>query len=403
MTTTTSTTTSVPLFDLRAQYAALREEVGAAIQEVLDSQQFILGPVVTQLEEEIAAYCRTRHAVGCASGSDAILLCLMALGVGPGDEVICPAYTFFATGGSVARLGARPVFADIDPVTYNIDPEHVDHLAGRCGRLKAIMPVHLFGQATDLDRLLALAQSHGVPLIEDAAQAIGTLDDHGTPVGSRGLAGCFSFFPTKNLGGFGDGGIITTNDQRLAERLRILRVHGAENRYYYQHLGMNSRLDALQAAVLRVKLRHLDRWHELRLRNADHYDRLFATAGSETSDVPIAAGGLPLRTPRRPPAPARHIFNQYVIRVPQAVRDPLREHLRGQGIGTEVYYPLPLHRQACFAGPGEPAELPESDCAARETIALPIFPELRGEQRAHVAGSITAYLAHHHEPARSGP
>ncbi|MHC4990977.1 MAG: DegT/DnrJ/EryC1/StrS family aminotransferase [Planctomycetota bacterium] len=391
-----STPIQVPLLDLKAQYASIRDEIDQAIRPVLESQYFILGPTVQELEGEVAAYCRCPHAISCASGSDAILLALMALGVGPGDEIICPAYTFFATGGSIARLGAVPIFADIDPVTYNIDPAHVRRLAATCTRLKAIMPVHLFGQSADLDALLALGDELGVPVIEDAAQAIGTLDDEGRPAGSRGVIGCFSFFPTKNLGGYGDGGIMTTGDDELADGLRMLRNHGGRNKYYNELLGMNSRLDALQAAVLRVKLRHLDAWHDGRCRNADHYDRAFADRGARSSLSPIDDGGLPLRTPHRHSAPARHIYNQYVIRVPAAMRDALREHLKEQRIGSEVYYPVPIHLQPCMRElGGKPGDLPESERAAAETIALPIFPELTTEQLDHVANTVCEYVEQH--------
>ncbi len=384
---------NVPLIDLRAQYAVIRDEVRAAMDEVVESQMFILGAAVERFERRIAEYCRVDHAVGCASGSDALLLALMAVDVGPGDQVICPSYTFFATAGSVARLGAEPVFADIEPTTYNVDPEHVATLAERCTSLKAIIPVHLFGQAADLDALLAIAEQHAVALIEDAAQAIGTRDDGGTPAGSRGLMGCFSFFPTKNLGGFGDGGILTTNDDRTDEKLRMLRMHGSREKYTNPIVGLNSRLDALQAAVLEVKLRHLDSWHERRRRNAVLYDRLFREHGAADSTVPLSEGGLPVRTPATRPAPARHIYNQYVIRVPAAHRDPLRQHLKERGVGTEIYYPIPLHLQECFAHlGGRVGDLPNSEAAAKQTLALPVYAELSKAQIEHVAGTIAAYL-----------
>lgn len=383
----------VPLLDLKSQYQRLREEISAAVNEVMESQYFILGPKVTAFEHSVAAYTGAKHAIGCASGSDAILLALMAIDIQPGDEIICPAYTFFATGGSIARLGAVPVYADIDPVTYNLDPGHVRETAKRCTRLKAIMPVHLYGQACDMDAFLALGRELNVPIIEDAAQAIGTLDETGAQVGTRGLIGCFSFFPSKNLGGFGDGGIITTNDDTLAESLSILRVHGGKPKYYHKVIGINSRLDAIQAVVLDIKLRSLDQWHAGRQRNAGFYDRAFAAAGATTTATPLAAGGFPLRTPMPAGAPARHIYNQYCIRVPADIRDDLRQHLQDHHIGTEIYYPVPLHLQECFAYLGGRAgDLPESEAAARETIALPIYPELSEEQLAHVANTIIAFI-----------
>jgi dTDP-4-amino-4,6-dideoxygalactose transaminase len=353
-----------------------------------------MGPKVQELEEAIAAYCGTRFAIGCASGSDAILLALMAVGVGPGDEVICPAFTFFATAGSIARLGATPVWVDIDPATYNMDPDHLREVAARCTKLKAIMPVHLYGQTAAMDEINAIGCEHGVSVIEDAAQAIGTRDVHGTPIGGIGHAGCFSFFPTKNLGGFGDGGVVTTNDANVAELVRKLRVHGGHDRYYHDIVGMNSRLDALQAAVLLVKLRHLESWHAQRRANADFYDRAFGAAGATDARTPLAESGAPLRTPYRLPDPSRHIFNQYVIRVPASCRDELRDHLRERGIVSEVYYPLCLHRQNCFAHlGGRDGDLPHSELAAKQVLALPIYAELTEAQLDHVAGTINAFLA----------
>lgn len=387
---------NVPLLDLKAQYATLRDEIQSAMSEVVESQYFIMGPTVQKLESEIAEYCRAKHAVGCASGSDALLLALMGIEAQPGDEVICPSYTFFATGGSIARLGVKPVYADIDPVTYNMDPEHVREVAGKCTKLKAIMPVHLFGQCADMDAYLELGRQFNVPIIEDAAQAIGSLDGHGKPAGSRGTIGCFSFFPSKNLGGFGDGGIITTNDDQLAERMSVLRVHGGKPKYYHSMIGVNSRLDALQAAVLSVKLRHLDAWHDARRGNADVYNSLFAEAGAKSSESPLMDGGLPLRYPWRPDQPARHIYNQYVIRVPEDQRDALRDHLKGKGVGTEIYYPVPLHLQDCFSYLGySEGDLPQSEAAAKQTIALPIYPELTDEQLRYVAETIIAWVKQH--------
>jgi dTDP-4-amino-4,6-dideoxygalactose transaminase len=389
----------VPLLDLRGQYAAIKDEIDEAIRGVVESQRFVLGPEVGGLEQAIAEYCHTRFAVGCASGSDAILLALMAHGVGPGDEVICPAYTFFSTAGSIARLQARPVFADIDPVSYNLEPESVRAAARRCRRLAAIMPVHLFGRTADMETFVQLGRELGVPVVEDAAQALGSRDRQGHPAGSRGSIGCFSCYPSKNLGGYGDGGMLTTNDEALAERLSALRVHGERTKYRHGLIGMNSRLDALQAAILRVKLRHLARWTEARQANAAHYDRVFAGAGAATSTAPRAPADRPLRTPQPPDEPATHIYNQYVIRVPADLRDPLRDHLGQVGIGTEIYYPVPLHRQECFGYlGGAEGDLPISESAAAETVALPIYPELTRDQLDLVANAVIAFL---NERARS--
>lgn len=389
---------TVPLLDLKAQYATLRDEVEPVIRKVVEDQWFIMGPEVQALENECAEYLGVRHAIGCASGSDAILLACMALDIGCGGghngRVLMPAYTFFSTAGSVWRLGAMPVFADIDPSTYNLDLDHARDVAKRTDKLAALMPVHLFGRAADMDAWLELGEELGVPVIEDAAQAIGTKDASGAMAGTRGAVGCFSFFPSKNLGGFGDGGLVTTNDDDLAHRLRLLRVHGMEPKYYHPMVGLNSRLDALQAAVLRVKLRHLESWHQGRRANAEYYDHAFAEAGAKASGTPFAEGEpLPLRTPTPDRAPARHIYNQYVVRVPAAHRDPLREHLKSKNIGNEVYYPVPLHLQACFAHLGGAAgDLPESESAALETVALPIYPELTDEQKARVVREVVSFV-----------
>jgi dTDP-4-amino-4,6-dideoxygalactose transaminase len=384
---------AIPLVDLKPQYAAIRDEIRAAMDEVLESQWFILGPVVKGFEDDIAAYCGTKHAVGCNSGTDAILLALMALGVGPGDEVICPAYTFFSTAGSVHRLGARPVFVDIDPATYNMDPEKTIEAAARCARLRAIMPVHLYGQCADMETFRAIGDDLAVPIIEDAAQAIGARDLSGGIAGSMGRVGCFSFFPAKNLGAYGDAGICTTDDDEFDELMTELRVHGMEPKYYHKHVGICSRLDALQAAILRVKLRHLEAWTEGRRANAAAYDAIFHDAGATTSETPVDDGGLPLRTPHALPEPARHIFHQYVIRVPATMRDGLRSELASKGIATEIYYPVPLHLQECFAHlGGKPGDLPESERAAAETLALPAFPELTDAQRTHITETILFYV-----------
>jgi dTDP-4-amino-4,6-dideoxygalactose transaminase len=384
----------VPLLDLKAQYATIKDEVREAIEEVLESQYFILGPTVEKLEYDIAAYCGVKHAIGCASGSDAIHLAMLALGIGPGDEVICPSYTFFATGGYVTRAGATPVYAEIDPITYNIDPDSVRSLAKKCRNLKAIMPVHLFGQCADMDAMLEIGKEFGVPVVEDAAQAIGAKDVHGKTAGSRGTIGCFSFFPSKNLGAYGDGGIVTTNDDDLAHHMRIMRVHGGEPKYYHKFVGLNSRLDAIQAAVLRVKLRHLDDWTRGRQENAAFYDRAFAEAGATTSAVGFKDGALPLVTPEPAREPARHIYNQYVIRVPAEIRDELRAHLTNKKIGTEIYYPVPLHLQECFVNLGyRTGDLPATEQAANETLALPIYSELADEQLRYVTDGVIEFVA----------
>ena len=384
---------TVPLLDLKAQYATIKDEITRAMNEVIESQWFIMGPNIKALEEEIAAYCKSKFAVGCASGTDAILLALMAIGVGPDDEVICPSYPFFATGGCIHRLGAKPVFADIDPTTYNLDPASVREAAAKCKRLKALMPVHLFGQAVDMDAMLELGEELNVPIIEDAAQAIGTLDSAGVRTGSRCKIGCFSFFPSKNLGAFGDGGICTMNDEDLAGLIGILRVHGGKPKYYHKIVGVNSRLDALQAAILRVKLKYLDSWTAGRRANATAYNRIFSEAGAATSAVPLHEGGFPLRTPQPASGKARHIYNQYVIRVPAPIRDELRAELKAKNIGNEVYYPVPLHLQECFADLGySRGDLPHSELAADQTIALPIYPELTDEQMNHVAQTVISFV-----------
>lgn len=364
------------------------------IESVCASQQFILGEHVRGLEEEIARYCGATHGIGVSSGTDALLLALMALGVGAGDEVITTPFTFFATAGTIARIGARPVFCDIDPVTFNISPAAVqtfierdceatgDGLVNRLtrGRIKALMPVHLYGQSADMAPLTAIAARHGLAVIEDAAQAIGTEYAAGKRVGSIGHIGCFSFFPSKNLGAFGDAGLCITQDAELAEKMRVLRVHGGKPKYYHALIGGNFRIDELQAAVLRVKLKYLDGWTAARQRNAAFYDRAFAAAGL----------GARVATPHAVPG-QRHIFNQYVIRAER--RDDLRRHLAEEQIGTEIYYPVPLDRQTCFAYLGyPPGTFPESERAAAQTLALPIYPELTEEQLAHVVESVTRFF-----------
>jgi len=362
-------TTTVPMLDLQAQYRPIRDAVIDAVTRVCDSQRFIMGPEVDGMEREMAAYLGVAHAVGVSSGTDALLLAMMALGIGPGDEVVTSTYSFFATAGCVARLGATPVFVDIDPVTYNIDPAAA--AAAVTPRTRAIMPVHLFGQSADLDPLLDVATRAGVPLIEDAAQAFGATYK-GRMVGGLGRVGCFSFFPSKNLGAFGDGGLVVTNDDTLAASLRRMRVHGADRQYYHQVIGGNFRLDALQAAVLRVKLPHLAGWTEARRRNAARYDGLFGDFGL-TGHVT-----LPVTVADR-----YHIFNQYVVRVPK--RDAVKALLESRQVGCAIYYPVPFHEQACFAYLGyRTGQFPRAEAAARETLALPIYGELAAEQQHHV-------------------
>jgi dTDP-4-amino-4,6-dideoxygalactose transaminase len=369
--------TIVPLLDLQAQYLPIRDELLAAVTRVCDSQRFILGPEVEALEQELAAYLDVREAVAVSSGTDALLVAMMALGVGEGDEVITSTYSFFATAGCVARLGAVPRLVDIDPATFNLSP------AGLRGalspRTKAIIPVHLYGLCADMDPVLAIARDAGVPVIEDAAQAIGATY-RGRQAGSMGAVGCFSFFPSKNLGAFGDGGLVTTNDSAVARDLRLLRNHGAQARYYHDRIGGNFRLDALQAAVLRVKLPHLARWTEMRRENAARYRELFAGL--------VDRDGVVLPTE---PEGRRHIYNQFIVRVPN--RDGVREILTERGIATEIYYPVPFHLQACFAYLGHRAgDFPAAEAAATSTLALPIYGELTAAQQEAVVESMADAL-----------
>ncbi|HEV7699314.1 MAG TPA: DegT/DnrJ/EryC1/StrS family aminotransferase [Pyrinomonadaceae bacterium] len=368
---------NVPLLDLTEQNSALRPEIEAALGRVLDTNGFILGSEVAALEKELADYCGTKYAIGCASGSDAILLALMALDIGPGDEVITTPYSFFATVSSITRLGATPVFVDIEPDTYNIDPGKIE--AAITARTKAIEPVHLYGQCADMAAIMEVADKHGIGVIEDAAQAIGA-EENGVRAGAMGAIGCFSFYPSKNLGGMGDGGFLTTNDDALAKKLLALRVHGAEEKYYHKYVGLNSRLDGFQGAVLRVKLPHLEKWTEARRANAARYRVLFTNAGLAEEM------GLPVERPN-----ARHIYNQYVIRVPGR-RDQLRGHLSDRGVGSDIYYPVPLHLQECFADLGRSDVLSESERAANETIALPIYPELTRQQQEYVVETIAEFF-----------
>jgi dTDP-4-amino-4,6-dideoxygalactose transaminase len=375
----------VPLLDLAAGHEPILEEMVDALRRVCQSGAFVLGPEVTRLEERMADYCRAKHAIGCASGSDALLLAMMVCDVGPGDEVILPSFTFFATATAVTRLGATPVFADIDPRSFNVDPAAVE--ARLSSATKAILPVHLFGQCADMDALGQIAQRAGVPLVEDAAQAVGAEWD-GRRAGSIGQIGCFSFYPTKNLGGAGDGGMMTTGDDALADRLRMLRGHGMRPRYYHPVVGINSRLDSFQAAVLNVKMDHLDRYTQQRQANAARYRALFTEAGlDEVLVLPHEERNV------------RHVWNQYVVRVPDGKRDALREHMAAAKIGTEIYYPLGLHEQECFRYLGyEKGDLPETDRATEEVLALPIFPELTASQQQTVVGRIAQFYG----VARSG-
>ena len=370
----------VPLLDLKAQYASIRDDIRAAIDEVCEDQYFILGPRVVDLEEKIAAYCGVPAACGVSSGSDALLMALMVEGVGPGDEGITSPYTFFATAGAIHRVGAKPVFVDIDPVTFNLDPALIEDAIQPA--TKAIIPVHLYGQSADMDPIMALAERYGLVVIEDAAQAIGA-EYKGRRVGAFGHTGCFSFFPSKNLGGFGDGGMVVTRDAGRAERLRVFRNHGMAPSYYHSFIGGNFRLDALQAAVLVVKLGHLDVWTSMREANARRYAGMFAACP--------AADRVAL--PQQAEWATRHVQNQYVIRVPAALRQRVWDGLKEADIGCNVYYPVPLHLQECFADLGyAEGDFPESERAARETLALPIYAELTNDQQHEVVDTVSALL-----------
>lgn len=369
----------VPLLDLRAQHATIREEMVAAMLRVVDSQKFILGEDVQKLEEEVAAYSQARHAIGCASGSDALSLALMALDVQPGDEVLTIPFTFFATAGAISRLGARPVFVDIEPESFNMDMNRVEDALRAHPKVRAIIPVHLFGACADMDPLLSIARRHGIAIVEDAAQSIGS-EYKNCRAGSMGDMGCLSFFPSKNLGGYGDGGMLTTNDPARAERLKALRIHGRTGKYIHRWVGINSRLDALQAAVLRVKFRHLDGWTARRQENAALYGKLLTSAK------------IPVRPPAVHPYQTRHVYNQYVIRCEQ--RDRLQGYLKERGIGSEVYYPLSLHLQECFADLGHKAgDFPVSERASEEVLALPVNPEVSAEDVAYISQTIQSFYA----------
>ena len=357
-----NTKASIGLLDLRPQYALIREEIRQAVDRVMESQHFILGPEVENFEKQLASYCGAPHAVGCASGSDALILALRAAGITPGDEVITVPFTFFATAGAIIHAGAAPVFVDVDPVTFNLDADQLEEVAQKHPKARAVIPVHLYGATADMDAINDVASRYNLTVIEDAAQAIGA-EYRGKRAGSLSPYGCFSFFPTKNLGGFGDGGCVTTDSPALADRLRMLCMHGSRERYMYEEVGYNSRLDALQAAVLSVKLRHLDDWTAARQRNAAHYTELFK------------ASAAPVAVPTSAPYQTRHVFNQYTILCPR--RDELRRSLAEQGIGTEVYYPVPLHLQQCFGYlDHQSGDFPVSERLACEVLSLPIYPEL---------------------------
>jgi dTDP-4-amino-4,6-dideoxygalactose transaminase len=369
----------VPLLDLQAQHATIRDEVVMAMLRVVDSQKFILGEDVQKLEEEVAAYTQAKHAIGCASGSDALSLALMALDVQPGEEVLTIPFTFFATAGAISRLGARPVFVDIEPGSFNMDMNRVEDALRAHPKVRAIIPVHLFGACADMDPLLGIAKRHGVAVVEDAAQSIGS-EYKNRRAGTIGDVACFSFFPSKNLGGYGDGGMLTTNDPARAERLKALRVHGRTGKYIHRWVGINSRLDALQAAVLRVKFRHLDGWTARRQENAALYSKL------------LSAAKIPVRPPVVQAYQTRHVYNQYVVRCEQ--RDRLQGHLKDRGIGSEVYYPLSLHLQECFADLGHKAgDFPVSERASAEVLALPVNPEVSAEDVAYICQTIQSFYA----------
>lgn len=369
---------NVPLLDIKQQNEALRPEIEAALGRVLDTNGFILGDEVKALEAEIAEYSQTKFGIGCASGSDALLLALMALGVNEGDEVITTPYSFFATVSAITRLGAKPVFVDIDPKTYNLDISQIE--AKITDRTKAVQPVHLFGQCANMDELHEICTKHGIRIVEDAAQAIGS-EDAGRRAGSMSEIGCFSFYPSKNLGGMGDGGMMTTNDEELANKLIALRNHGMPVRYFHKWVGINSRLDGFQGAILRVKLKHLDVWSAQRKANADRYQKLFTDAGlTEQITLPFERENV------------RHIYNQYIIRVPEK-RDELRQFLTDNRIGTDIYYPVSLHSQECFEYLGyKENNFPESEKASRETLAIPIFPEMTNEQQDYVVEKVAEFF-----------
>ena len=384
----------VPLLDLKPQYLSLKKEIDEAVQRVIDSQYFIMGPDIVKLEEEICQYLGCKKAVGVSSGTDALLLALMALDIQPGDEVIVPTYSFFATAGVVARLNAVPVFVDCDPVTFNIDPKRIEEKI--TSKTKVIIPVHLYGQSAEMDEIMAISKKHNLKVVEDAAQAIGTQYKDGKFVGTIGDIGCFSFFPSKNLGGFGDGGIVTTNDEALAEKLRIMRVHGMEQSYYHKVVGGNFRLDSLQAAILRVKLPQLDLWSAKRRENASAYSKYFIEKGLAVEIGMSKFDGknkvlLPKAIYQDTEHKNFHIYNQYIIRVQN--RNALLEFLKKKEIGCAIYYPVPFHRQECFAYLNcKDEDYPFANCAANDSLALPIYPELSNEQIKFVVDSIVDFI-----------
>lgn len=370
---------SVPLLDVARGNAPLQTEFVAALENVLESGRFVFGPEVFELEKQIAEASHAKYGISCASGSDALLLALMAYDIGPGDEVIVPSFTFFATASAVWRLGAKPVFADIDPVTFNIDPAAIAAVV--TPNTKAIIPVHLFGQAADMTSINAIAAAHDLWVIEDACQAI-LAEYDGQPVGSIGDVGCFSFYPTKNLGGMGDGGMLTTNDEEFANKLRLYRGHGMEPRYYHSVVGINSRLDTFQAATLLVKMQKLAQWTDMRRENAARYNELFQSAGMDECVI------LPAEY-----SDHKHAWNQFTVRVPQGRRDALRKHLADHKIGSEIYYPVPLHQQACFANMGEHASMVETEKASLEVLSLPIFPELTAAEQQYVVEAVDKFYS----------
>jgi len=408
----------VTLLDLKAQYQKIKDEIKESMEEVLDSQYFILGPKVEALEKAVASYCGCKYGVGVSSGTDALLIALMVKGIGPGQGVITVPFTFFSTAGSVARVGARPFFVDIDPLTYNIDPDAIKKfIEAECNfdsgagtlvhktsgtRIRAIIPVHLYGQCAEMDRIMEIARGYSLVVIEDGAQAIGTeypYTKSGEPIraGSMGHFGCFSFFPSKNLGGFGDGGMVTTSDEEMAEKLKILRAHGSKPKYYHHLVGGNFRLDALQAAVLLVKLKYLDTWTNKRRQNAAYYSSLFQQSGLVEKGFVFppravweSGSAINPQSAIRNPKLVGHIYNQYVVRAKR--RDELRAYLGEHGVGTEIYYPLPLHLQSCFAELGYKAgDFPESEKAAAGTLALPIYPELEPVQQEYVVARVNSF------------
>ncbi len=390
----------VPLLDLREQLKPLRDEIVREVTEVIDSTSYVMGDKVEAFERDVSAYCQTRHSIGVTSGTDALLASLMGLGIGPGDSVLTTPYTFIATLGCILRLGARPVFVDIDPVSFNIDPDKIEQFfedeAG-AQKVKAIIPVHLYGQCADMTKIMALAKRYGVAVVEDAAQAIGAscpMEENGVltwkRAGSMGDTGCFSFFPSKNLGGIGDGGMIVVNDDELAKKIKIIRVHGGEPKYHHAVIGGNFRLDPIQAVALKVKLPHLPDWHKARRENAKVYNRLFEQTGLVASGkikLPVAVyadAAAQIDT-----TPDYHIYNQYIIRAEE--RDQLRDYLLKAEIGSEIYYPIPLHKQKCMEPQYNALSMPEAEKAAAETLALPIYPELTDEMLTHVVTTITEF------------